>query len=209
MNALSKAGNSTAVVCGLVLLAGCGTTGSSTPSPSPSPSVASTATPAPSDTPSATADAAALVITQLGVTMQIPAGLTGVTYKVGDPAQWGRQTVSGNNVIPVAAFSISTPEWDGMLPASHACDVAIPVGSPEAYLTVWNVDPGTLPAQDAPNPGATPQLDNRWFFIEGAGPAGGPGACGNGQPYSLTPADNLENGQLPLLEQMVATVSAT
>jgi hypothetical protein len=99
--------------------------------------------------------------------MQIPAGLTGVTYKVEDASQWIRQNASGGNLTPVAAFGISTAEWDAMLPASYASGVAIPVGSPEAHLTVWNVDPGTLPAQDAPNAGVTPYLDNRWFLIEG------------------------------------------
>ena len=208
MNAPSTAATPAVVACGLAFLVGCG--GSPVSGSSPSSSrVASTAIPSASATPSPTTNAGTLAITQLGVTMQIPAGLTGITDKVEDPSRWSRQNASGATLIPVAAFGISADEWDTMLPASYACGVAIPVGSPEAYLTVWNVDPGTLPAQDAPDPGATPHLDNRWFFIEGAGPAGGPGACGNGQPYSPTASDNLASQQLPLLENMVTTVSAT
>jgi hypothetical protein len=163
----------------------------------------------PSWTPSPTAQSQTLVITQLGVTTQVPSGLAGVTYKVEDASQFGDQNASGSNVLPVAAFGISSSAWSAAIPASYACGVAIPAGSPEAELTVWTVDPGTLTGQGDPSPGVTPHVGNRYFKVEGAGPSGGPNSCGNGQPYSPTAAQTLEEQQLSLLEQMVQSVAAS
>jgi hypothetical protein len=98
------------------------------------------------------------VITQVGVTMRIPSGLGGATYKVEDPSQFGDQNASGANVLPVAAFGLSSSAWTAAIPASYACGVAIPAGSPEAALTVWTVDPGTLTGQGDPSPGVTPHV---------------------------------------------------
>ena len=143
--------------------------------------------------------------------MRIPAGLSGVTYRLQDPSAYAQQWTDGSgahDVVPVAVANLGSSLWNQSLPTTGACNVPYPAGAAEAVLYVWNVDPATLPGQDTGGltPGATPHLGTRYFLVEGPR-GGGPALCADGQPYVLTHADQLISRQFPLFSQMVASVA--
>ena len=144
--------------------------------------------------------------------MRIPSELAAVTYHLQDPSAYAQAWTDGSgahDVVPVAVANLGSSRWNQSLPTTGACNVAYPTGTPEVVLTVWNVDPATMPGQDTSGltPGATPHLGGRYFLVEVPG-AGGPGLCADGQPYVLTDANKLVNQQLALFNQMVASVAA-
>jgi len=208
---------------GLCALAACGAANGPTPGASPTVSAVSSQAPAPSasatpnqtPTPSASATPATgiLSIPELGVTMRIPSALTAVTYHLQDPSAYAQQWKDGSgahDVVPVAVANLGSSQWNQSLPTTAECNIAYPAGTPEMVLTVWNVDPATLPGQDTSGltPGATPHLGGRYFLVEGAR-GGGPNLCADGQPFMLTQADTLVNQQFTLFIEMVASVATT
>ncbi|MFZ0180266.1 MAG: hypothetical protein WAL84_10420 [Candidatus Dormiibacterota bacterium] len=145
--------------------------------------------------------------------MTIPAELVGVTYHLQDPSAFAQRWTDGSgahDVIPVAVANLGSSEWNQSLPTTGACGVPYPTGTPEVVLTVWNVDPATMPGQDTSGltPGATTHLGGRYFLVQVPG-AGGPSLCADGHPYVLTHADKLVSQQLALFNQMVASVATT
>jgi hypothetical protein len=155
---------------------------------------------------------AILRIPELGVVMQIPPALSAVTYQLQDTSAYARNWTDqsgAHQAIPVAVANLGSSQWNHSLPTSGACGAPYPAGTPEAVLSVWNLDPAMLPGQDTGGltPGATPHVGGRYFLLDNPR-AGGSNACGNGQPYALAQADLLANQQQPLFLEMVASVAA-
>jgi hypothetical protein len=153
-----------------------------------------------------------LRIPELGVIMQVPSALSAVTYQLQDTAAYTRKWTDQSGAhaaTPVAVANLGSSQWNDGLPTSGACGVPYPAGTPEVVLSVWNLDPATLPGQDTSGltPGATPDVGGRYFLLDNPR-AGGSNACGNGQPYALTQADLLANQQRALFLEMVASVAA-
>jgi hypothetical protein len=131
-----------------------------------------------------------LVLTQAGIALTIPRGLTQVTYQA-HPAQ--TQTDGAGNSYTSQEFDLTTPEYAAAVQANPG--ICTPPYT-EVALAVLSVDPAKLSGQGFGGP-ADGKVGSRWLLIQT--PDGGP--CNSNSDSALT-------AQLSLLRQMAASATA-
>jgi len=154
------------------------------------PSVTNSSSPQASLDISPTPKANILDLTQAGIAMSIPQGLTQVTYQA-HPAQ--AQTDAAGTSYNSQAFDLTTPEFAAAVqPNPGVCTAPYT----EVTLLVLDTDPATLVGQGFGSP-ADGKVGSRWLIVE----APGGSSCNPSSSAVLST-------QLPLLRQMAATATA-
>jgi hypothetical protein len=188
---------------GALLLAGCGTgaTGAvttpfatATPFAATTESPVTTATSSPSSSPTATPTdtSGKLVITQLGITMTIPRGLTRVNYEV---ASGGIPLPDMNGVQQTATATIrfTTPEFCAALTGGCGSGVS------EVAVTEWGVDPTTLEGPGYGNAAATVDVavGTVWLHVESVADASAQQGAGRVVTAQLGPLTTMVLSAVP------------
>jgi hypothetical protein len=131
-----------------------------------------------------------LDITQAGIAMTVPHGLTQVTYQA-HAAQ--NTTDASGKPYTGQAFDLTTPEYAAAVQANpNTCQPPYT----EVVLMVTSVDPATLSGQGFGGP-ADGKVGSRWLLIQTPGGS----ACNSNSGAVLS-------AQLPLLRQMAASATA-